>query len=118
MQLIEEALLSAPIAIMWKDREGRYLGMNSQALSMFGFKEKDILGKTDYDLFPKDLADHYREVDQRIMSSQKAEYFLEKAKDQSGNIIEVFAGKKPLWSRDKQVIGIVLFTVPRDQVPF
>ena len=46
-----EALNSAPIAIMWKDADGKYLGMNKHALEMFGFS--DIVGKTDHDPLPR-----------------------------------------------------------------
>ncbi len=109
--------MSAPIALLWKDVEGKYLGMNSQALEMFGFTAEQILGKTDHDLFPEELADYYRKVDKRVMASKKSEYFLEKAKDKTNKIIEVFVGKKPLLDQDRNVVGIVLFSHSTNEIP-
>ncbi len=42
-----------------KDKDGIYLACNSRFEDFFGAKEKEILGKTDYDFVEKNLADFF-----------------------------------------------------------
>lgn len=56
-----EALLKAVIsnissALFIKDIEGRYILCNAKFAQDLGMDEKDILGKTAYDIFPKEIA--------------------------------------------------------------
>ena len=51
--------------IVWsKDIEGRYTRCNATFERLLGRSEKDIVGKTDYELAPRDLAESYRMGDQ------------------------------------------------------
>ncbi len=45
-------VVTAPLAIYIKDTEFKYLQMNKHALHVLGFKEEQVLGKTDEDLYP------------------------------------------------------------------
>ncbi|MGD9973296.1 MAG: PAS domain S-box protein [Desulfatirhabdiaceae bacterium] len=85
---VEEALLktqhqlklifdTVPALIWQKDREGRYLQVNQAYCRIFGLSEKDILGKTDYDIFPNDVAEKYVSDDQKILNSGISEYGVE-----------------------------------------
>jgi PAS domain S-box-containing protein len=55
--------------IAWlKDREGRFLAVNSPMAKLAGFAHaEELLGKTDLDLWPRDLALRYRADDDEIM---------------------------------------------------
>ena len=56
-----------------KDRSLQYVCASKAFARMVGIKdEKEIIGKTDYDLFEKGYADKYREDDQLVIRSQKA----------------------------------------------
>ncbi len=56
-----------PDLVWLKDTEGYYLGCNPSFERFFGAKEKDIIGRTDHDFVPKDLADFFRERDRLAM---------------------------------------------------
>jgi PAS domain S-box-containing protein len=60
---------SADESIFTMDADGRYLFMNGNAAAMIGGKPSDFVGKTMWDVLPKELADdHVRDVRQVISS--------------------------------------------------
>jgi AraC-like DNA-binding protein len=53
-----------------KDKEGRFLAANPAFLEMAELKsESQLIGKTDFDLWPRFLAEHYVKDDQRVMET-------------------------------------------------
>src|ERR1019366_8641034 len=50
-----------------KDLQGRFTFANQQYCQHYHCKLEDILGKTDFDFFPKELAEKYTRDDQRVM---------------------------------------------------
>lgn len=65
-------LKSIPDAVWLKDPDGRYLKANAKFESFFGNKEGDLLGKTDYDFYPPDVAESFRENDQLAIREGKS----------------------------------------------
>jgi diguanylate cyclase (GGDEF)-like protein/PAS domain S-box-containing protein len=66
MSLIVDAL---PINIYLKDRKGRYLLFNEEAARVTDTSKQDAIGKTDFDLFPKEIAELIRIKDQRVLAT-------------------------------------------------
>ncbi|WP_320044749.1 ATP-binding protein [uncultured Desulfobacter sp.] len=60
-----------PDLIWLKSPQGEYLLCNLRFERFFGAKQKDILGKTDYDFLDKKLADFFREKDQAAIRANK-----------------------------------------------
>lgn len=58
-----------PDMIWLKNADGVFLACNKMFERLFGAKEKDIIGKTDYDFVDKALADFFREHDRRAIQS-------------------------------------------------
>lgn len=54
-----------------KDREGRYLMVNTRFTELFNREAQDIIGRTDFDLFPEEQAHMIRGVDQTIWKSKE-----------------------------------------------
>ena len=54
--------------IYMRDQDGRYLLVNRQYEQLFGIKRKEIVGLTDHDLFPKELADDFRANDLKALA--------------------------------------------------
>ena len=66
------ALVDAIPDLVWlKDPGGVYMSCNPSFERFFGAKEADIVGKTDYDFVDKDLADFFREHDQKAMAADR-----------------------------------------------
>ena len=60
-----------PQSIFRKDREGRFQFVNERFCRDLQRPLEDIVGKTDADFFPPDLAQAYRSDDLRVMASEK-----------------------------------------------
>jgi PAS domain S-box-containing protein len=58
-----------PDLVWMKDTEGVYLECNRRFERFFAAREQDILGKTDYDFVDRELADFFREHDQKAMAA-------------------------------------------------
>jgi diguanylate cyclase (GGDEF)-like protein/PAS domain S-box-containing protein len=62
-------LIDALPDLVWlKDADGYYLACNAEFGRFFGATEQEIVGKTDHDFVPKQLADFFRENDRRAMA--------------------------------------------------
>src|SRR5947209_2667282 len=54
------ALLDHTSAVIYmRDLEGRYMLINRQYERLFGVRREDVIGKTDHDLFPAEVADEF-----------------------------------------------------------
>lgn len=63
--------------VFLKDREGVFLSGNSCFCELIGLPLDRIIGKTDFDLFPPDLAKKYRDDDRRIMETGETLHLIE-----------------------------------------
>ena len=66
---MEEILDHAPAAVAVKDLQGRYILVNRRAAWLWHKSKHELVGKTDYDLFPKAEADAHRASDQVAAAS-------------------------------------------------
>lgn len=65
-----ESLLEAlPVPVFYKDASGRYLGMNSAFLRMFGRPLAHFVGKTAWEIAPPELAEKYQAADDELYAS-------------------------------------------------
>lgn len=95
-----------------KDRQGRFMAVNSRGCDYCGVKhEKDAIGKTDLDFFPRSRAIEYQEDDETVMSTGKAIVNrLESAPEAEGSPRLVITSKMPLRDAAGNIIGIAGFS--------
>jgi len=99
-----------PQFIFWKDRNSVLLGCNENFARVAGVESpEDIVGKTDYDLvWKKEESDFFRECDERVMSSGKAEYrIVEPQLQADGKQAWLETNKIPLFDEHGNVTGIL-----------
>jgi diguanylate cyclase (GGDEF)-like protein/PAS domain S-box-containing protein len=98
-----------PDSIFAKDTEGRYQLANKAFAKLHGMQSPDdLLGKTAFDLFPKEKAAALHAEDLGIMKSRGAILESERtAKDPEGNTIWLQTTKVPLVDNHETVLGIV-----------
>jgi PAS domain S-box-containing protein len=70
--------------IYMRDSDGRYLLVNRQYERLFGIERKDIVGLTDHDLFPKQMADDFRANDLKALAEGAPIQMEEVAPDSDG----------------------------------
>ena len=66
-----------PQAVLLKDRESKYISTNKAYAVVFGLRQEEAIGKTDYDFHPKDLADKFRQEDRLVMETGESKEFNE-----------------------------------------
>ena len=105
--LLKAILDSSPDIILYKDRNGVYLGGNPEFERRSGHAIADIIGKTDDDLFPPDVAELYRRQDREILESGQPGKTTEWADYPDGSRILIDKSKVPIRTPEGKVIGLV-----------
>lgn len=59
----------AAAVVYLKDKQGRYTYVNRRFERLSGYSEAQVLGRTDFDLFPEEVADNSSENDRRVLES-------------------------------------------------
>ncbi len=67
--LLRSVMNSIPDMVFLKDLESKYAGCNNAFAGYLGIGEDEILGKSDFDLFPPDAAKLYIENDRQILEN-------------------------------------------------
>ena len=99
------ALIEGSIdCIFVKDEQGHYLIANRALCELTGLNPEQLIGRTDYELFPADLAEQYRQDDQRFMQLSEARTFEEPVQTPSGR--RVFLTTKGPLLLDGEVRGV------------
>lgn len=107
--LLRTLIDNLPVGIYAKDTECRKTLANRVEFDHVGAKtETEILGKTDWDLFPKELAEKYYKDDMTVIrEGQPVINREEQLVDYKGNIRWIMTSKLPLRDENGQIIGLV-----------
>ncbi|MCB1734832.1 MAG: response regulator [Gammaproteobacteria bacterium] len=92
--------------IFMKDRQGRHLLVNAFYEKTTGISAATVLGKTDLEVMPSEIAEEIVAKDEAVMSSGKSERFEEKVTRADGSPGYYLTTKVPLIDADNQVYGI------------
>ncbi|MER3414743.1 MAG: hypothetical protein C4297_00820 [Gemmataceae bacterium] len=95
-----------PLCVLRKDREGRFTFGNQKFCQLLGRRLEEILGRTDYDFFPKELADKYRRDDQWVLSSGGIFEDIEAHHTPDGQDLYVQVLKSPVYDARGQIVGV------------
>ncbi len=93
--------------IAWlKDREGRFVAVNTTFAQAAGCATSDeVLGKTDLDIWPRELAERYRADDDEIMVSGHHKRVEEPLIDALGTVRWIETFKTRIVGQNGEVIG-------------
>ncbi len=95
-----------PQNIFRKDLEKRFTFVNQRFCKTLNRTAAEILGRTDFDFFPAELAEKYRRDDDEIMRSGKPLEAQEIHQSPGGEKQFVQTVKTPLYDAQKRVIGL------------
>ncbi|NOZ27177.1 MAG: PAS domain S-box protein [Chloroflexi bacterium] len=111
-KLLHTLINHLPDFIYVKDSEGRFILVNEAVAHRMGASTPDeLIGKTDFDFYPQELATQYYEDEQAIMRSGKPLLNKEEpGRDEAGAPRWQLTTKIPLRDSDGQVIGLVGIT--------
>jgi PAS domain S-box-containing protein len=105
--LIKCLLDSIPDIIFFKDVNGVYLGCNPPFAEFVGRGQEGIVGKTDYDLFDREIADFFKENDRRMLELRESRHNEEWITYPDGRKILIDTLKTPYWGADGRLLGIL-----------
>lgn len=93
---ITSILKYTPAVVYIKDKDGHYKLVNSRYEELFGISNEEIRGKTDYDIFPREFADQFRNNDLKILTERRP-LQVEERVPQSDGIHTYLSVKFPLY---------------------
>jgi len=95
-----------PQHILRKDLDGRFTFANQRLCTELGRSLEEIRGKTDFDFWPRELAEKYRRDDRQVIESGQVLDVVEEHVTPQGETLYVQVMKTPLFSPDGKPIGI------------
>lgn len=105
----QEALLNTiPAIAFFKDMDLRYTAVSQVFADFFGHPAADILGKTSFDLVPREVAEEFKQVDRSVLLSGQPLRDRERmVSDAKGNQCFLSASLAPYFGPDGKTVGLV-----------
>ncbi|MFB3895538.1 MAG: PAS domain S-box protein [bacterium] len=100
-------LTHIPAYAFFKNTNGVYITASKMFCEALNCTPTEIVGKTDYDLVPKSMADKYHADDMRVITTGEPLYLGEENIISSGKIITVVTRKVPLKDKSGKVTGLL-----------
>jgi PAS domain S-box-containing protein len=94
-----------PAVVFLKDAAGHYLLINPRFEELFGLNLEDAKGKTDHELFPKEVADQLRRHDRQVLSQAQPSQVEEQVYHKDG-VRTYLSVKFPLFDEFGLVSGL------------
>lgn len=106
----EKAILSnLPFMVWLKDKEGKFLAANEPFAQMCGHTAGSIVGKSDYDIWSKEIADSYIKDDMEIMKNGESRTTEELIQSPDGPRWHE-THKTPLFNEKGEIVGTTGFS--------
>lgn len=106
MERQQKAILDNLPDMAWlKDEEGRYIMVNEAVARACGEVPESLVGKSDLDLWPADIARGYRADDIDIMEKRHPKRVEEPFEDKDGKRLWIETIKSPIFDDAGKVIG-------------
>lgn len=96
---------SLPLRTWVKDMEGRFTFANHGLCESFGKTLSELIGKSDYDYAPFELADKYQRDDRRVRDTGKVFEDIEEFLFSDGSKRYVQVLKAPVFNSQRQIVG-------------
>lgn len=96
---------SSDVAIIGKDLNGKITSWNKAAERLYGYTDKEVIGKSILMLIPKEQSHEENEILAKIKSGKQIEHFETKRIRKGGRIIDVSLTISPIKNELGEVIG-------------
>ena len=104
LELIIEKM---PGNVWWKDKSLHYLGCNAQVLDLVGLSKEEFIGKTDQELWSKQIADNLLQADQQILATGETISLEEVIMKKDGTQVIMLTNKSPYFDENNHIAGII-----------
>jgi PAS domain S-box-containing protein len=96
-----------PLPVFFKDAEGKYLGCNPPFEKYIGITCDELMGKTAYDISPRDLADKYTAADRQVLDDPLPQNYETQVQYADGSRHDVIFYQAPFLNKDGSVGGLI-----------
>ena len=103
----QKLLDAIPVPVFYKNNEGIYLGCNKEFEAFLGSNREDIIGKSVYDIAPKELAEGYYEKDLELFNNAGTQIYEFQVKNKSDRIRNVIFHKATFHDNHGKVSGLI-----------
>ena len=104
---VTSAMNSIPDIIFYKDTDGVYRGGNTAWAALLGKPLDQLVGKTDLDLFPVEMAKSFQSYDKAMLAGGQATRNKEWLVYPDGRKVYVETLKTPWVGQDGKVLGVL-----------
>ena len=104
---VTSAMNSIPDIIFYKDTDGVYRGGNTAWAALLGKPLDQLVGKTDLDLFPEEMAKSFQSYDKAMLAGGQATRNKEWLVYPDGRKVYVETLKTPWVDKDGKVLGVL-----------
>jgi len=95
-----------PLAMLRKDLQGRFTFANRLLCEALRRTPDEIVGRTDYDFFPRELAEKYRGDDRRVLEQERDLEATEEFQTPTGERRYTHVVKTPVYDATGNLVGI------------
>ena len=110
-KIMSQVIEQLPEKIFLKDETGKLLMLNSAIAAGYNKPVEELLGKNDFDLFSKELAQAYWKVEEKIIASGTALTMYEDFPAANGEIRNLYTVKMPFKFPGTDKTGILGYQV-------
>lgn len=100
-------LNSIPNPVYYKNNKGIFLGCNKKFEELFDEKVDEIFGKSEYEVFPEDLAAKEYNTDLEIVRSQNRLSYFATYEKPDGQAVELEINKSVFLDKNGNIAGII-----------
>ena len=106
-QFLQTLMEAIPVPVFYKDKEGKYIGCNSAFEDFLGMRKEEIIGKTVYEVAPKELADRYHEADTVLFQNRGSQVYEAIVRRHKGSVHYVLFHKAVFYNRGGTLSGLI-----------
>jgi PAS domain S-box-containing protein len=96
-----------PNPMFYKDVDGKYLWCNKAFENALGLEREDIIGKTDYEITSKDIADLFSELDKSIKRNKETSFYESSILHADGLMYDTIVSRTPNINENNEVVGVL-----------
>jgi PAS domain S-box-containing protein len=106
-EYLNTLLETIPNPVFYKDTRGKYSGCNRAFEAFVGKPRSDVIGRTVYELGPKEIADRYHEMDRALFQHPGKQHYEWQVQGSDGTLRDVIFDKATIEDTAGNIVGLV-----------